>query len=99
MLPHFFKKWPTPVLFKDADNDEVVSVIRSLGFANRRSTNLKKMTARFLEDDWNDPRDLPGVGAYAAASYEIFCVGNVPVEPPSDHALKQYVVWYNKVMR
>ena len=98
VLPSFFERWPTPCAFKDADNDEVVDVIRSLGFANRRTVNLKKMTIKFVEDDWDDPRDLPGVGAYAAASYEIFCLGKVPADPPSDHALKQYVVWYNKTM-
>ena len=99
ILPLFFERWPDPRTFLATGDEDVAAVIRSLGLANRRTVNLKKMTIKFVEGDWDDPRDLPGVGAYAAASYEIFCLGKVPTEPPPDHALKQYVMWHNKTMR
>jgi hypothetical protein len=40
-------------------------------------------------------RELPGIGQYGAASWEIFCKNIVPKKPPVDHALCAYVRWKN----
>lgn len=93
VLPEFIKRWPTPVDFMSTKRDDVVEVCRSLGFANRRTDNLYKMTERFIAGPWSDVRELPGIGEYAARSYEIFCLGHMGTSCPNDHALTQYYEW------
>ena len=93
VLPEFRKRWPTPEKFTQAKLEEVIDVIRPLGFYNRRSANLIAMTIRYLKGDWKDVRELPGVGQYAARSWEIFCENNLGNEPPVDHALVIYWTW------
>lgn len=93
VLPEFRQRWPTPESFVNVDSREVAVVIRSLGFANRRAANLQKMTACYLSLDWDHAEAPPGVGPYAAASWEIFCAGAVPIERPKDGALGRYWRW------
>lgn len=93
VLPEFRRRWPTPEAFINVDHAEVVGVIRSLGFADRRATNLQKMTACYPACDWTHAGSLPGVGPYAAAAWEIFCAGAVPIECPKDGALSRYWRW------
>jgi len=96
VLPEFRRRWPTPQAFAGASTDEVRELIRPLGFANRRAANLQKMTAAYLAGGWKHARELPGIGAYAAAAWEIFCDGKLPEECPQDHALTQYWRWAKK---
>ena len=96
VLPEFKRRWPTPQDFVNADSSEVAPVIASLGFGQRRSVALKKMTERYLAGPWSDPRELPGIGEYGARAYEIFCQGSLGDEPPKDHALVQYFEWAKK---
>lgn len=96
VLPDFKRRWPTPQKFLNARDEDVVEVCRSLGFANRRTKNLKRMTQRFLAAPWSDPRELPGVGEYAARAYEIFCEGKLGTIAPEDHALTKYWRWRNQ---
>ena len=95
VMPEFRRRWPSPAAFLAAPDADVVGLTRPLGFANRRTTNLKKMTAAYLAGGWQHARELPGVGAYAAAAWEIFCAGKLPAECPNDHALTQYWHWAN----
>lgn len=93
VLPKFVARWPRPYDFMGALEEDVGAVIRPLGFATRRTANLKKMTERFVAGPWSDPRELPGVGEYAARAWEIFCQGQLGDSPPKDHALVQYWHW------
>ena len=96
ILPKFFKKWPSTTEFLSAQHDEIVELCRPLGFANRRTDVLLKMTEKFVTHDWVDVRELPGVGEYAARSFEIFCCDNLGCETPNDHALAKYFEWVKK---
>lgn len=93
VLPTFIAKWPTPQSFLGADKENVVEVCKPLGFANRRSDNLLKMTERFIASPWDDPRQLPGIGEYAARCYEMLFMNELGEEAPKDHALVQYWHW------
>lgn len=93
VLPEFRRRWPGPEAFVKADNTEVATLIAPLGLLRRRTVALKKMTASYLAGQWSDPRELPGIGEYAARAWEIFCKGELGVEPPKDHALAQYYHW------
>jgi len=96
IFPDFIKKWQSPEAFKDADPKEVSLLIKSLGFCNRRTKNLFKMTEMYLTHKWVSAKELPGVGEYGDVAHAIFCCGKVPTTPPDDHALKKYFVWYSK---
>jgi len=93
VLPEFTKKWPTPQSLVLCDRNELVEVIRSLGFYHRRADNIIKMTAKYLTTSWKHVSELPGIGAYAARSWEIFCIGEIGDDAPKDHALKEYHDW------
>jgi hypothetical protein len=93
VLPEFTKRWPTPEEFSRADRDEVRSLIAPLGFKDRRTDNLIRMTEDFLSGSWEHARQLHGVGDYAARCWEIFCLGEIGDEPPKDHALTRYWAW------
>lgn len=99
VLPEFMRRWPTPGSFLEAETTEIIDVIRSLGFANRRTNNLRKMTTRYLASDWEHAEDLPGVGPYAAAAWEMFCAGAIPIECPKDHSLSSYWRWLTRERR
>lgn len=96
IIGQFFVLFPTPQKFSEASRDIVINLIKPLGFYNQRYKNLLEMTLAFLKPGWVNAGELPGVGPYANAAYEIFCKGNLPIEPPNDHALKSYVIWCNK---
>src|SRR5579863_669063 len=64
VLPAFLQRWPTSQQFVNAAPNDVVEVIRPLGFANRRSANLLKMTRHYLAGPWSDARELSGIGEY-----------------------------------
>lgn len=93
VLPEFRRRWPTPQAFMKADVIDVADLCRPLGFANRRTVNLKKMTERYLAGPWQHARELPGVGEYGARAWEIFCLGSLGDEAPKDHALVRYFEW------
>lgn len=92
--PTFVSRWPTPEAFLQADINEVRNIIKALGFANRRTENLVKMTQRFIAGEWKHARELPGIGEYGARMWEIFCRGEIGKTPPKDHALTKYWEWY-----
>lgn len=94
VLPEFINRWPSPHHFLEAPVADVVGLCRPLGFANRRTVNLKKMTQAYVAGGWKHARELPGIGDYAAAAWEIFCLGVFQDEPPKDHALVQYWRWF-----
>lgn len=93
VLPYFLRRWPTPQAFMGADEWDVIEACRSLGFATRRTFNLKKMTRAYLCTDWQHAKELHGIGEYASAAWEIFCQGTVGPTPPRDHALVKYWAW------
>lgn len=93
VLPSFLKRWPSAQDVAEADQVEMALAIKTLGFSTRRSVGLVKMAAAYVKKDWKHARELPGIGAYAGASWEIFCQGTLPIEAPRDHALTQYFHW------
>lgn len=90
VAPKFFKNWPLPEVFLQADRQDIIDTCRPLGFANRRTENMVRMTKMYLENNWTHASELPGIGQYAARAWEIFCRGVLGEIPPVDHALVRY---------
>lgn len=93
VYPTFFSKWTTPNDFSRCNIDEVINVIKPLGFANRRSKGLKQMTNDYLHKDWTHASELFGIGEYASRAWEIFCLNHIGTIAPNDHALVKYYHW------
>jgi methyl-CpG-binding domain protein 4 len=93
VLPEFRRRWPGPRHFMEAPVADIIELCRPLGFANRRTVNLRRMTEAYMAGGWSRASQLPGIGEYGARAHEIFCQGIVGTEPPQDHALAQYHAW------
>jgi methyl-CpG-binding domain protein 4 len=90
VLPLFLQKWPHPVEFLQATEDEVKEIIWPLGMYNVRFKRLKRMTIDYFTWDGNDATMLYGIGKYGSDSYEIFFKQNYTVKP-ADKELKRYL--------
>lgn len=96
VLPRFFNKWSTPESLSFASFDDVAETISSLGFKNKRAKGIIKMSEAYLNRDWKNPRELPGIGEYGARAWEIFIENKLGDEPPNDGALVLYWNWRKK---
>ena len=90
VFPVFMSKWPTPLSFYKATEQEVKDVIWPLGMMNVRYKRLKGMTQDFLTWDQDDATMLYGIGKYGSDSYEIFFKQNYTVQP-TDKELIRYL--------
>ena len=90
VLPEFFDKWPTAEVFLKSKKKDVIKVIKSLGFYNRRENAIRKMTKDYLQWDGEDATKLFGIGKYGSDSYELFYKKRIP-ENVGDHELKRYI--------
>lgn len=96
IFPEFRKRWPTATAFAIANPEDVRTLIKPLGFKDRRTINLFKMTADYLTPGWRSVRELHGIGEYAAQSDELFFEGKIGDDPPNDHALVKYHAWLKR---
>lgn len=92
----FMNKWPEPEVFLAADKDDVRELVSSLGFKNKRTDLLFKMTNAYINNDWTHVRELPGIGEYASRAWEIFYLCELGNTVPNDGALKTYWSWCSK---
>ena len=93
ILPTFMQRWREPAELKAESRSELVSLISPLGFGNRRADRLIKMTQQYSAQDWSHASELHGIGEYGARSWEIFCLGFLGDDEPSDGALSAYWKW------
>lgn len=90
ILDQLFQAYPDARVMSRAEFSHLSSVLKPLGFQNRRARTLQQFSDDFLNKLWDDPRELYGVGEYAARGWEMLCAGIVGDEPPQDHALTYY---------
>jgi methyl-CpG-binding domain protein 4 len=93
VLPDFLRRWPTAVACASADQHEMENVIASLGFKKRRSDRIIKLAQRYQAGDWTHVNELPGIGEYASRMWEMFFLGVLGDDQPSDGALTLYWIW------
>jgi methyl-CpG-binding domain protein 4 len=90
----FFSRFDSPERLIKASDDEIIDIIRPLGFYNRRAKQWKKFSLAWMEWDGVNINDLPGVGKYASDSWKIFQEGVYDIEV-EDKELKKYLQWIN----
>ena len=77
-----------------AQADPVVlsSLLKPLGFYNRRANSLIRFSREWAAGGWTHPKELYGIGQYAADSWDIFYNDRLDIEP-NDGVLVKYVEW------
>jgi adenine-specific DNA glycosylase len=88
----FFGRFPDAEILLNANDEDIIGVIRSLGFYNRRCKLFKDFSREWIKGRWEKIEDLPGVGKYASDSWKIFQEGKLDIDV-QDKELKKYVEW------
>lgn len=104
MIDKFFARYPDAESYIkayecDESRNDVIDLIRPLGFFNRRALRIYKFSADMVSKGLSDIRKLHGVGEYAARCYEMLFLGTFGEEAPEDHALKDYWRWYMETQK
>jgi methyl-CpG-binding domain protein 4 len=93
LLWKFFKMYPTPSAAMKANPPDLESFLKPIGMSKRRSLTLIRMSKEYLDDEWDEPIELYGIGKYANDAWKIFCTENWKDVQPNDHALTWYHEW------
>jgi len=87
-----FRTYGDALDMADADADPLAKILQPLGFQNRRANTLIKFSEDWVSKDWTDPKELHGIGQYAADSYYIFYNSKLDINP-NDGVLVKYLEW------
>jgi len=87
-----FRTYNDALDMADADLETLAKILQPLGFQNKRAKTLIKFSEDWVSKDWTDPRDLHGIGQYAADSYDIFYNNKLDINP-NDGVLVKYLEW------
>ena len=96
VIPKVFRKYPTAEELAEADPEELSKIIAELGFKNKRTRILIEFSKNYCVSNWQHPKDLPGIGDYAGAAWDIFMKGEIPKECPKDGALANWWRWMKR---
>jgi methyl-CpG-binding domain protein 4 len=94
ILEEFFSRYTSPYKVLSANPVDIASLIQPLGLYNRRSVSIQKFCSDYVEKDWNDPRELYGIGEYGWEAWEIVVNKNYKIAP-TDSVLRNYLTWVN----
>jgi hypothetical protein len=99
---HFFMKCSDPKTLIDCPDQEIIDIIKPLGFYNRRVKAWKEFCYQWLEAvekygncifiPVSEIEKMKGVGKYALDSWKVFQLFDYDVDP-DDHVLNFYVEW------
>lgn len=89
ILSSVLELWDAPVALATADEAMLTTLLHPLGFQRLRARRLTRFSSLW-DSEWNDMRELPGVGVYVADAVGLFCFGCVELES-DDRALGGYV--------
>ena len=103
ITPNLFSKYPTPKSLMNANYDDVLEIIQSLGLAKNKTSNLIAL-AKSIEEDYNgivpgkleELMKLPGVGRKTASV--VLALGfEIPAFPVDTHVHRvAYRLGYSK---
>jgi adenine-specific DNA glycosylase len=86
-IQQMLHRWPVPEAMAGAQG--LQDVLRS-PTRNRCDSRIQRFCNRWLCDNWEDMRELPGVCTYVADAVAIFCFGSMEATS-SDKILQGYI--------
>lgn len=89
-LRNFLHRWDSPEAVAVADRWDISPYLHPLGFGERRTKLICDFCVAWC-GQWQDLRDLPGVGVYVADAVGLFCFGCTDIVC-SDHALVEHIL-------
>lgn len=92
IIDELFRTYEDALDMAGSDPEVLARILKTLGFQNKRAKTLIKFSEDWVSKDWTDPRDLYGIGQYAADSYDIFYNNRLDAEP-NDGVLVKYLEW------
>lgn len=92
----FFSRFSGPEELIRAEVEEIIEIIKPLGFYNRRAKQWKRFSEEWIKWDGRDISSLYGVGKYAEDSWKIFQLGIFNINA-QDKELKKYLEWVNSI--
>jgi 3-methyladenine DNA glycosylase/8-oxoguanine DNA glycosylase len=93
VFAELIERWPTPADLARADSPELEALLQPLGLYRNRARQLIRMSFQWIEGNWEDARELAGVGKYVADAIGLFCFGCTDLVS-DDHALVKYADSY-----
>jgi methyl-CpG-binding domain protein 4 len=90
VVDRLFEKYPCSNDMANAVEEELVELLKPLGFQKQRAKRLIKFADAYQGMWWQDARELPGVGEYAFDCWRMFFLEELGNDPPNDHALLDY---------
>lgn len=86
IIDDFFSKWPNPARMAFASEENVLEVVKNIGFGNRRSEYLVSMSKQFMLVRTKplaeiDVTALRGCGEYAHQAWRMFVLGERDFQP------------------
>lgn len=91
VLDPLFGKFPDASTMSTAEEADLAAILKPLGLQNQRAKRLVQF-AKAFDAGFQDVRELPGVGNYAADFWRIFFLEELGDEPPDDGPLTDYWV-------
>lgn len=92
VIGYLFRTFEDAVDMAQADPEILSEMLKSLGFQNKRAKTLIRFSKDWISIDWKDPKELYGIGQYAADSYDIFYNNKTDIKP-KDGVLVKYIEW------
>ncbi|MEW5316422.1 MAG: hypothetical protein WDW38_007797 [Sanguina aurantia] len=85
--------YPSPAQLMAADAEVLEGLLRPLGLFRKRAQSIRRFSQEYVHTQWTCPKQLHGIGQYAADAYNIFCRGQWQGPAPADKDLRKYHEW------
>lgn len=91
-IKKFLEDHPAPQHVLNKNSQDLEAYFVNIGLKKRRSQQVWKMSYDFLFKNWNNVKELHGIGKYGEDAFRLFCLGDENVEP-KDRFLRIYRDW------
>ncbi|XP_017785143.1 PREDICTED: methyl-CpG-binding domain protein 4-like [Nicrophorus vespilloides] len=91
-MDKFFDDFPNAANVIMVEPEALATYFEKLGL-KKRAGHVWHLSRDYLSKSWRRARELSGIGKYGDDAFEIFCRGNMTVEP-DDRYLRIYKAWY-----
>ncbi|GJQ78237.1 hypothetical protein Trydic_g2566 [Trypoxylus dichotomus] len=92
----FLKDYTSPFAVIKAKPPDLERYFENIGLKVVRSIQVWKMSYDFVYKNWRDVKELYGIGRYGSDAFNMFCLGNIDIEP-KDRYLRIYKAWYERI--